>query len=195
MEVLGDSGQVMNGATPRAAASAATSAAAGGTEDGNEERIRMRKHVVEFMNWCSERGHVVAETDRAMFETGCLIRFDSKPLHLVANAHLNGVGDRLAPMELEGLSRAGGPMTESAIRNYMPGSIHAMELERLSRAVGPIAKEALLGLMAEGLAVNGLSLLGESVGLEGTLGFRRLDCDAWMQSILDPVPDSWKVRE
>lgn len=57
---------------------------------------------------------------------------------------------------------------------------------------GSLGKDPMEGLAAEGLALNGLRMLGDTVGLKGTLAFRKLDSAAWLQTqtkMLEETPE------
>lgn len=125
------------------------------------------RNVSEFLDHYNERGHIVTETDATTNSPHRLVRFSSKLLLLIANAHLHHAMDELATVEYHGLLNASG-------------------------AVG---NDPMKGLVAEGLASNGLGMLGEAMGLEGRLGFRRLDCDAWLQAVMQVGPENQKKRE
>jgi len=123
--------------------------------------------VSEFLDYYNERGHIVTETDATTNSSARLVRFSSKLFLLIANAHLNHVGDHLATVEYYGLHTA----------------------------AGSVGNDPMEGLIGEGLALNGLGMLGEGVGLEGTLGFRRLDCDAWLKAVILVGEENREKRE
>lgn len=123
--------------------------------------------VSKFLDYYNERGHIVTGVDSTYSGSGRVVRFSSKLFLLIANVHVNDVKDE----------------------------IHTVELLGMHNASGAVGNDPMEGLAGEALALNGLRMLGDEVGLEGTLGFRRLDCKVWQESILKVGPKNQAVRE